>query len=160
MVRLRRAPVHLLLALVLALSATALLGGTPADAAGKKTQTYATTGLRASLTVDFRSKYEWTVAGWVQDVCPADGKGVYMEDPDGLRKAKGGGWRVVVGWFGQGSDTNGCGNGKTTISNRRMYQSGKNKTAFEALRIKVCARNGSHDPTPRCYVRVWYNPYY
>ena len=53
MVRLRRTPVHLLLALVLALSATALLGGVPADAAGKKTQTYATTGLKASLTVDF-----------------------------------------------------------------------------------------------------------
>lgn len=147
-----------LVALVVALAVT-VLPFVAADAAGKRTQSYATKGLRASLTVDFKSRYEWTLQGWLKDVCPADGRGVYMGDPDGLVKTRNG-WKVVVGWFGQGSDRNGCDNGRTNISQRRMVQTAPKK-AFRALRIKVCAMDGGKsDPAPICYVRVWYNPYY
>jgi hypothetical protein len=69
------------------------------------------------------------------------------------------GWKVVVGWFGQGNDTSGCGDGRSNISKRRMSQTG-DKVAFEALRIKVCAMDGFDDEQPRCTVRVWYNPYF
>ena len=154
-------PTRMLTLVVLVLTALllALVPTSAADAAGKKTQSYSTTGMRASLTVDFKSKYEWTVQGWVEDVCPSDGRGVYMGNPDGLVKAKKGGWKVVVGWFGQVYDNNGCGNGKSKLKQVRMTQ-GSKKKAFQALRIKVCASNGSQDPNGLCYVRVWYNPYY
>ncbi|WP_370614186.1 hypothetical protein [Mumia sp. Pv 4-285] len=159
---LRRTVLALITALAVVLATPTLLSA-PADAAGKRTQTYSGSGLRASLTVDFKPGFEWTLRGWVKDVCDSkgrgDGRGVYMENPDALVKTKKNGWKVVGGWFGQGSDTNGCGNGKVKISKRRMTQTGKTMK-FEALRIKVCARKGKNDPAPLCYVRVWYNPYY
>lgn len=102
----------------LALSLGLLAISAPPALAGE-TQTLTTAGIgkpgyvRASVTVTWLSKRTFDLQGWVEDVCPADGRGAYLTV---LSSAKP--YSVA--------DTNECGNGRVYFDPPPMTAVSKN----------------------------------
>ncbi|PJI93391.1 hypothetical protein [Luteimicrobium subarcticum] len=129
------------------------------------TRTFSTTGMKASITVTFHSKKSFTYkVNWIEDLCPADGEGVYVASVDWAHAVKHSdgswNWARSGGWIdGSEADKNGCGNGRSTGFPARTYKDSPHATT-PGISITVCR----HDGPPFgiqgvCVTKFWDNPY-
>jgi len=133
-----------------AIVAMSMLALSPAAALAGESHYYNTAGgptpdgsdgyIRAKVTVNFPSKKAYDVKGWVEDMCPGDGKGGYVTARMGTT--------TETSIWSLGKDTNGCGNGKVRFD-PAPYRNG---TILSGIRVEVCERdtNGDGDGPPYC----------
>ncbi|MBT0992992.1 hypothetical protein KIN34_01635 [Cellulomonas sp. DKR-3] len=145
-----------LVALTLSLGAVALPATTAAAATSKPvTYQYIHEGLRGEFSVRWASKRLVEVSGWIADVCPQDGRGVYL-DGMGTREKNG----DERWWYVGLKDTNGCGNGRVTLKSHtgQRWTGWRSSTPLPNLLIRVCAIDRDGHKAGWCVTKIWDNP--
>ena len=116
--------------------AGAVLAFTPAAALAGETQYFNSDGgpipdwskgfVRGAVTVEFLNKKTFDVSGWIEDVCPKDGDGGYVQITTGL------GDNITA------QDTNGCDNGKVYFDPAPV----KKNVDVRYVRATMCEKDG------------------
>lgn len=141
----RRLPT-ILIALTLALAGV-VSTQLPASASGV-TYEFIAKRMYGKVTVTFTSKYAFKTTGYIKDVCPADGEGVYAYASALLKNGE------KVGFGSIAEDTDGCGNGKVAVFPYGFHAS---SAKIDNAYVTVC-RGSSSEADRLCITKVWDNP--
>ena len=146
----------LFVATMLVAPLTVMASASSAHALGQRTQTWNTGYFKASITVNWTSKHNFAVWGWIEDT-KCDSRGVYLDAVYVERPKAGGGYTVGPYWWVGRKDTNGCNNGRVAVPKTRFTAGTKN---VPLLRVPIYSQDWSSSTAPRLfYPKVWNNPY-
>jgi hypothetical protein len=144
----------LFLATMLVAPLAVMASAPSADALGQRTQTWDTGYFKASITVNWTSKHDFTMSGWIEDT-KCDGRGVYLDSIHQEHPKAGGGYALGPSWYIGLKDANGCNNGKVPVA-KHGYTAGKKNVPLLSVWIS------SEDKATGDYLnyrKVWNNPY-
>jgi hypothetical protein len=145
----------LFLATLLVVPLAVMASTSSAQALGQQTQTWSTGYFKASITVNWTSKHNFTMSGWIEDT-KCDGRGVYLDDIYQEHPKAGGGYALGSAWYIGAKDINGCNNGKVTVT-KSGYTAGKQNVPL--LQVPIYSEDKTAVDNRLTYPKVWNNPY-